>query len=94
MQTMPLLFLQPTSASSSPINPAHAPDTGPDTNPCTPAQIGGEYLDPELFLLQREDTTFATLWQPGNDFAGGLYYQEHWPVDYIDSMEVSKVNNR
>ena len=57
-------------------------------------QIGSEYLDPELFLLQRESTSYATVWQPGNDFAGGLYYQEHWPVNYIDSTEVAKVNSR
>ena len=58
------------------------------------AQIGSEYLDPEMFLLQREDTSYATLWQPGNDFAGGLYYQEHWPVHYIDGAEVIKVNSQ
>ncbi len=73
-------------------DPLHDPDPDPGICRCA-VQIGSEYLDPELFLLQRKDTSFATLWQPGNDFAGGLYYQEHWPVKYVDSLEVAKYDS-
>ena len=45
-------------------------------------QIGADYLDPEMFLLNKEDIKIANLWLAEPRLS--LYVQGHWPVEYVD----------
>ena len=56
-------------------------------DPSAAVQIGDSYLDPELFLLQKNDTAIANLWL--SEPRRVLYWQPHWPTEFADIEELA-----
>ncbi len=51
-----------------------------------PAAVGPAYLDPEMFLLSRENATFTTVWQSARK--EDLYHYSQLPADYVDGPQL------